>query len=45
VRDQFYIICEGHDLPPPVTIFPDMKVRLADGTLAHAGLRVAVAGM
>lgn len=25
VRDQFYIICEGHDLPPPITTFKEMK--------------------
>ena len=27
VRDQYYIICEGHHLPPPIPNFPDMKVR------------------
>jgi hypothetical protein len=25
VRDQFYIICEGTHLPPPIPNFPDMK--------------------
>ncbi|KAL4424987.1 hypothetical protein ABPG77_002872 [Micractinium sp. CCAP 211/92] len=25
VRDQFYIICEGHNLPPPIPNFADMK--------------------
>ncbi|KAI3436811.1 hypothetical protein D9Q98_006221 [Chlorella vulgaris] len=25
VRDQFYIICEGDNLPPPIPSFPDMK--------------------
>ncbi|PSC71624.1 DEAD-box ATP-dependent RNA helicase 35 [Micractinium conductrix] len=25
VRDQFYIICEGHQLPPPIPNFADMK--------------------
>ena len=25
VRDQFYIICEGGNLPPPIPNFTDMK--------------------
>lgn len=24
-RDKFHIICEGHNLPPPIPNFPDMK--------------------
>lgn len=24
-RDKFHIICEGHNLPPPVPHFADMK--------------------
>ena len=26
VRDQFYIICEGQQLPPPIPNFTDMKL-------------------
>lgn len=26
VRDHFYIICEGHHLPPPVPAFEDMRL-------------------
>jgi ATP-dependent RNA helicase DDX41 len=25
IREKFYIICSGHDIPPPVTDFKDMK--------------------
>jgi ATP-dependent RNA helicase DDX41 len=26
LRDQFYIICEGRDLPPPITSFNEMRL-------------------